>query len=363
MSRDDRMAAIQALQAARGDTTVITYLTSTRAGLESSMSLDVIPRIYRHLTEAAAAGASRNIDLFIHSNGGDGIVPWRLITLLREFADKVTVLVPHRAFSAATLTALGADEVVMHPMGMLGPTDPTVTGPFNPGDPNAQGQLLGVSVEDVAAYIALVKDDFGIGHEDELIQSLNSLTDKVHPLALGAVKRSSLQSQMMGRKLLGIRSDGAEKLADHKIDGVIKKLGSELFFHGHPINRQEARDDVGLDFVRDASSAEESAMWALYELYESEMKLETAFQPIEEALAITPVDPAPVPLMMNGQQLHPVPQLNVVSIDLDPCRMAVVESTTRCDFAFVKLNVTVARDLAGKTNANVSVVRQGWDSE
>jgi hypothetical protein len=31
------------------------------------------------------------------SNGGDGIVPWRLMTLLRERAKRVNVLVPHHA--------------------------------------------------------------------------------------------------------------------------------------------------------------------------------------------------------------------------------------------------------------------------
>ena len=150
MSRQERKDAIEALQEVRGGTLVITYVTSTRAGLESSMALDVVPRIYRHLTEACRSG-KRNIDLLLHTNGGDGIVPWRLVTLIREFSDRFTVLVPHRAFSAGTLTALGADEVVMHPMGMLGPTDPTVTGPFNPTNPAAQGQPLGISVEDVSA--------------------------------------------------------------------------------------------------------------------------------------------------------------------------------------------------------------------
>ena len=168
---------------------------------------------------------------------------------------------------------------------------------------------------------------------------------------------------MMGRKLLALRSDGAEKLADHKIEGVIRKLGSELFFHGHPINRTEAREDVGLDFVRDANVDEESAMWALYELYESEMQLEVPFQPVEEALAKAPVAPAPVPLLINGQQVQPVPQLNVVSVDLDQCRMAVVEPVARCDYAFVNLNFPVPRDMAGNINGNVAAVRQGWDSE
>src|SRR4029077_1047132 len=101
--------------------------------------------------------------------------------LLREFCDQLCVLVPHRAFSAATLACLGADKVIMHPMGMLGPTDPTVTNEFNPQNPMNPNQLLGISVEDVASYIALVREDVGIRHEDELVQAFNILADKVHP--------------------------------------------------------------------------------------------------------------------------------------------------------------------------------------
>ncbi len=60
----------------------------------------------------------------------------------------------------------------MHPMGMLGPTDPTVANEFNPPNERIAGQLLGISVEDVRSYIALIKEDVGIGHEDELVPSI-----------------------------------------------------------------------------------------------------------------------------------------------------------------------------------------------
>lgn len=113
----------------------------------------------------------------------------RLVNLIRECCKTFNVLVPNHAFSAATLTALGADSIVMHPMGVLGPTDPMVGNQFNPKDPDTK-QQLGISVEDVTAYIELLKDDVGIRHEDELVLAFNHLADKVHPLALGNVKRS-----------------------------------------------------------------------------------------------------------------------------------------------------------------------------
>ena len=35
---------------------------------------------------------------------------WALINLLREYADKITVIIPYKAFSCATSVAIGADD-------------------------------------------------------------------------------------------------------------------------------------------------------------------------------------------------------------------------------------------------------------
>lgn len=276
--KSERVEFIRQIQKAR-NSRVIAYVTNTRQGLDVHMALDVVRYVYDHLQAIGKAhkGTGKpRIDLFIHSNGGDGTMPWRLVTLIREFTDHLGVLVPHRAFSAATLTALGADEVVMHPMGMLGPTDATVANAFNPPDPANPQRKLGISVEDVTAYIQLVKDDAGIQHEDELVQSLNILATNVHPLALGNVKRSMSQSRMMARKLLELHMDANQR---HKIDEIVDNLTSKLFFHGHPINRREAREQIGLTTVTDSSGDLETAIWNLYLQYETEMKLIEAFDP------------------------------------------------------------------------------------
>jgi hypothetical protein len=168
----------------------------------------------------------------------------------------------------------------MHPLGMLGPIDPTTTGAFNPRDP--QQQLLGISVEDVAAYVALVKEDVGITHEDELVQAFNILGQQVHPLALGNVKRTTQQSRMMARKLLAMHMDKATE--DHKIEQIVESLSSKLYYHGHPINRKEAKEDLGLDIVS-AESGVEDAMWAVYKHYEDEMSMADTFNAGSQFLA------------------------------------------------------------------------------
>ncbi len=342
MSRDQRVKLIQTIEKER-KSRLICYVTSTRSKLEVPMAMDAVRRVYDHLE---AASDSDNIDLFLHSNGGDGTVPWRLVTLIRERAKKFSVLVPCRAFSAATLTALGADEVVMHPMGMLGPTDATVANAFNPIDPTNPQARLGISVEDVTAYIALIKEDAGIHHEDELVKAFSHLAEKVHPLALGNVKRSLSQSRMMARKLLSLHMDPVKEA--HRIDEIVDNLTSKLYFHGHPINRQEARNHVGLSTVVDPSSKVEKLMWQLYLRYEEEMKLEEPFEISDAFLAEHPA-------LVAGASAFTNPQT---------ARLVFIESSAKADVYELKYELFGQKAPNGAgTSVTLIVQNRGWTKE
>jgi hypothetical protein len=281
MAKAKRIQLIKRIEKLRRSR-VICYLTSTRQNLESAMAMDATRKVYEHLEEAKG----EKIDLFLVSNGGDGIVPWRLVTLIREFTKNFSVLIPWRAFSAATLTSLGANEIVMHPMAMLGPTDPTVNTDFNPRSPVDPNRTLGISVEAVSAYIDLVKQDVGIQHEDELIQAFNILAQQVHPLALGSVKRFISQSRMMAKKLLSLHMDWKEHA--HRIEEIVDSLTSKLFYHGHPINRSEARDEIGIPTIAFPPTNVETSIWDLFVEYEKEMSLDIPFDPPMEFLAEFP---------------------------------------------------------------------------
>lgn len=345
MAKAERVAIIEKLQRERGDTHLISYITSTRSNLEVEMAMDAVRFIYEHLLLIKKPKEDVKVDLFIHSNGGDGTVPWRLVTLIREFATTLSVLVPYKAFSAATLTALGAHKIVMHPMGMLGPTDPTVANRFNPPDPNNPNALLGISVEDVTAYIALVKEDAGIQHEDELIEAFKILAEKVHPLALGNVKRSLSQSRMMARKLLALHMDNTDA---HKIDEIVDSLTSKLYYHGHPINRQEAAEHVGLNTIEQPSAAVEDLMWQLYLEYESEIKME---QPFLAAIEFTSQFPGKV---AAGGSLGPV----------TTAKLAFIESVGRTDFVNMEYQLLGRpHPDTGGTQVNQILRKQSWQTE
>jgi hypothetical protein len=352
--RDERVELIHMLEEARGGTSVIVYLTSTRPNLEAPMAMDAIPLVHRHLEAIATPKEEARVDLFLHSNGGDGVVPWRLVTLIREYCSEFSVLVPHRAFSAATLAALGADRIIMHRMGMLGPTDPTVTNPFNPAHPQRPEILLGISVEDVSAYINLLREELGLSQEEAVAQAFGFLARRVHPLALGNVKRAAAQSRMLGEKLL--RQRAANDLSDPELAEIVEELSSRLYFHGHPINRNEARDDLGLRSVESADPALERAMWDLYSAYDTDMRMEEEFVPLREAYEASPLPPPPV------TDLGPPPPV-VTTVTLEPMPAAFVESRARTDVLKVQFEVTLRRDWSGEVGANVFARASSWEQE
>lgn len=343
MSKEKRIELIKAIEQER-KSKVLTYITSTRQNQEVQMAIDTIRKFYEHLKEIPESEKSKiSIDLLIVSNGGDGTVPWRLVTLIREYCKQFSVLIPYRAFSAATLTSLGADKIIMHPMGMLGPTDPTVANAFNPTDPLTK-QRLGISVEDVTAYISLIKEEAGITHEDELVLAFNKLVDNIHPLALGNVKRSLAQSRMMAQKLLSLHMSKTKEL--HQIDEIVDNLTSKLYYHGHPINRKEALEQIGLKTVEYASPEIEKLMWELFLEYENEIKSETPFDPLMEFIAS-------FPNLKTGES----ETLNLTS------KLAFIESTSRTDYVQISHSIFGTKQPNGTYQIIPNIIERGWKVE
>ncbi len=266
MAIEQRTRLIKRIEEIR-NSHVLCFLTSVRQGVPSAIGSDSVRVCFDHL-QLLPSRPVEKLDLFLCSNGGDGTVPWRLVALFREFANSLGVLVPFRAYSAASLLALGANEIVMHPFAELGPIDPTVSNDFNPIEQNT-GRRLGISVEDVSAYIQFVKSTVGITHEDELVKALEILATQVHPLALGNVERFLSQSRMIAKKILLTHM---ARNREHDVNEIVEKMTSRLFFHGHPINRKEAREDIGLEVTQNNPPELETLMWDLYKEYEEDFE-------------------------------------------------------------------------------------------
>lgn len=66
------------------------------------------------------------VDVLIHSPWGKPDATERIVGVLRNRFDKVNFLVPHSAYSAATMLALSWDNIILHPSAILWPIDPQI---------------------------------------------------------------------------------------------------------------------------------------------------------------------------------------------------------------------------------------------
>jgi hypothetical protein len=123
---------------------VIVYAT---AWLESRQNLDA-QAISIHLgdvqgfMEACSNVQEREVDLFLHSPGGSAEAAESIVEYLRTRFDHIRAVVPLAAMSAATMMALGADEIVMGAHSQLGPIDPQFTLTTPEGPRSAPGQAI-----------------------------------------------------------------------------------------------------------------------------------------------------------------------------------------------------------------------------
>jgi len=102
---------------------VIVYFTGDRQLAGARIAEDAVRPLYDHLL---SIGKNAKVELFLYSRGGDVSVPWRIVSMFREFCDEFSILVPYKAHSAATLICLGADKILMGKKAELGPIDPTL---------------------------------------------------------------------------------------------------------------------------------------------------------------------------------------------------------------------------------------------
>jgi hypothetical protein len=279
MSQHKQTDLLKKIEQERGSRLIV-YVTSDRPPpFQAKMALDVVRPFYDHLKRI---GHTQQIDLFVFSQGGDTIVPWRIVNLAREFCERFSVLVPYKAHSAATLLALGADEIVMGALGELSPIDPSVSTPFNPPHPdNPNEPKTEISVEDVTGFINLAKDRVGITDQDNLIRVFEKLADRIHPLAIGGVYRTHALIRALAAKMLALHMK--QKAEAQRIPKIVDDLAEKLYYHNYLINRIEA-EDLGLKVVK-PTDALEKVMWDLYLAYEAEMELGKLFDPMAFAQA------------------------------------------------------------------------------
>jgi hypothetical protein len=175
-------------------------------------------------------GRHETLHLFIKSDGGHGQAALRLVSLLRQYCDRFVALVPLECASAATMIALGANEIVMGPMAYLTAVDTSLTHDLSPLD--RDNNRVSVSLDELTRVIRLWRAEQGESHENPY----KALFGQVHPLVIGAVDRAESLSIMICKELLAhhIRDEATANRIAHV-------LNSKYPSHSFPILIEEAQ--------------------------------------------------------------------------------------------------------------------------
>lgn len=121
------------------------------------------------------------IDLFLFSPGGIATDAYKMGRLIREHCNNLSILVPYKAKSAATLLALAGDEIIMGPASELGPIDPQI--PVDMGDGRVQ-YVPALSIkEGLDFFEKRVKTD------PETFPLYYRITNELSPLVVGSSER------------------------------------------------------------------------------------------------------------------------------------------------------------------------------
>jgi hypothetical protein len=83
----------------------------------------LMPWIFQGFRNKKSEMKGRDVALILDSYGGISLAAYRIASLFQTHAASFTVLVPRIAKSAATLLALGADEIILGEDAELGPLD------------------------------------------------------------------------------------------------------------------------------------------------------------------------------------------------------------------------------------------------
>jgi len=364
MGRIERVELYKKIEAHR-KRPLIVYVTSKRAGIAAYMATDALPCIIEQIDRLPKE--AKAVDFLIVSYGGDPMVAWRILTLIRQRLGEegnVAVLIPQSAYSAATLVAFGANSIIMHPNGHLGPVDMQIT-TFSEGGPKH------FSTEDISAFLDFVRDNLRITDQEHVRMLFELTVKEVGSLGIGFTARSSKLAVDLGERLLGMHMKEDE--ARTKLRSIVENMSRKFQSHAYPVSRTEALE-LGLP-VTDRDEALEDLMWKAWLDIAVELQEDVPFDPIYELMKspeatklLSPVPQIDLPVGIPGNPSYQTTLADVIKhakVTIDPVDFqytnAIVESPRLAYVQMTKGKILSSRTQDMKIKYNVITTSRMWE--
>jgi membrane-bound ClpP family serine protease len=190
---------------------------------------------------------NKDVMLILLSRGGSIEPAYQISKLCKSYAaGRFVAVVPRHAKSAATLIAIGADEIHMGPLGQLGPIDPQL------------GGLPALGVSQALRTMASVAQEFP-GSSEMFARYLRMVLTVEQ---IGYCDRISESAVQYAERLLSSKSN-----LPKAPEAVAKDLVHEYKDHGFVIDIEEARMHLGSDWIKNGT-AEVAAAEQIYTHFE-----------------------------------------------------------------------------------------------
>jgi ClpP class serine protease len=185
-------------------------------------------RIYSAL-QSLNPKRDKDVFLFLESPGGRVEPAYQISKMCKQYSrSRFVVAVPRKAKSAATLIALGADEIHMGILGELGPIDPQL------GDLPALGVKRALeTIGSVCQQYPRAADAFS-----------RYMTQRITVEQIGYCERVAESAVQYAERLLT-----AKNFLPQDAPSIAKKLVYDYKHHGFVIDRDEARLTLGTSWV------------------------------------------------------------------------------------------------------------------
>ena len=199
----------------------LAYWTSTGGSICQNDVMAMAQLLHEHKHD-------KKVGLFLKSDGGNPEAALRLVHLLRNAFGRVILFAPFECASAATMVAMGADEIHMGSTSFLTAVDTSLKHDLSPVD--TRNNLVSVSQDEVMRILRMWKEQkTGDNPYAEVYKYL-------HPLVIGSLDRSSSLSIRICKELLSYHMKDVKKA-----ERISRELNSAYPSHSYPITAREAR--------------------------------------------------------------------------------------------------------------------------
>lgn len=206
---------------------------------------------------------SKNFCLIIHSPGGQLNPVEKILNLIRRKFEKFIIVIPNAAKSAATMLALGSDEILMNKDSEIGPIDPQIPQFTEKGIP------VYVPASSIIASIDYIKERIEKGDPYQIYVPILA---NIKPEWIDISIKHIESSKEIAKKWLSANMlEGDKELADRIVDKL-----SKFKTHDKLISALDAKK-MGLN-VRILEDGDElwKSIWEVYYRAELEMQQATA---------------------------------------------------------------------------------------